>query len=280
MPVKRRASNTTVSSVIDPADGLPAMRVGEWALRKHALIGKYAEAARLARKQFPHRCYVDLFCGPGRVYVERTMRFEDGSALTAWRASAGHEGAFTDLLIGDIDGDFVRACEQRLGTYGAPVRSFIGPAEETIEQALRLMPPNGLHLALLDPFNLANLKFDLIRRLSTCAHVDIVVHFSANDLKRNLELDFRRSSPRFDAVAPGWRNAITPSELAKWNAPYAFIDYWRSLIGQLGLTIADEAPDFVNSRNGLLYWLFLLYRHPLAGKLWDSFRNTPTRDLF
>lgn len=265
---------------IDPADGLPAMCVGEWSLRKHELIGKYAQAARLARKKFRHRCYLDLFCGPGRVYVKNTGRFEDGSALTAWRSSAGLDGAFSELLVGDIDAVAVSACRQRLEACGAPVRSFLGAAETTIEEALKSMPASGLHLALLDPFNLAHLKFDLIRRLSEFERVDIIVHFSAADLKRNLELDYSREDPRFDAVAPGWRSAVSPRELAKRNAPFAFIDYWRELVRSLGLTIADEAPDFVNSRNGLLYWLFLLYRHPLAGKIWDSFRNSPTRDLF
>lgn len=266
--------------MLDPTDGLPAMCVGEWSLRKHELIGKYAQAAHLARKKFRHRCYLDLFCGPGRVYIKNTKRFEDGSALTAWRRSAGFDGAFTELLIGDIDAVAVDACRQRLEACRAPVRSFHGPAENTIDEALKLMPASGLHLALLDPFNLANLKFDLIRRLSAFQRVDIIVHFSAADLKRNLELDFERIDSRFDAVAPGWRSAISPRELAKRNAPMAFIDYWRSLVDDLGLTIADEAPDFVNSRNGLLYWLFLLYRHPLAGKIWDSFRNSPTPDLF
>lgn len=265
----------------DPLDGLPVMSVGEWATRKHDLIGRYAEAARRARAKFPSRCYVDLFCGPGKIFVQKTGLYENGSALTAWQRTASREGSFTNIIVGDIDQASVDACAQRLRSLDANVLPLVGPAEHTVDLALAKMPLDGLHLALLDPFNLANLSFDVIRKLSERKHVDIIVHFSAFDLKRNLELDYKKERSLFDFVAPGWRSEVSLEELSKRQAHYAFIDYWKSLISnQLQMKVAHEAPDFTNSNNGLLYWLFLLYRNPLADKIWASFRTSETRSLF
>lgn len=69
--------------VDDPTDNMRAMVVGDWAAEKRTLVEQYIDASRAARRRYTHRAYVDLFCGPGRVWLRDARRFEDGCALSA-----------------------------------------------------------------------------------------------------------------------------------------------------------------------------------------------------
>jgi three-Cys-motif partner protein len=152
---------------IDPVDGLPVLPVGTWALDKHALLRKYVELTWGPRKNWAHRGYLDLYCGPGRVQVRGSAEIRDGGALQAWRASTERDGTFTEVCIGDLDTCALNACGTRLRKYGAPISCFEGTASETVDSMLQTLPRNGLNLAYLDPFNLEHLPFRILERLST-----------------------------------------------------------------------------------------------------------------
>jgi hypothetical protein len=47
--------------------------------------------------------------------------------------------------------------------------------------------PRGLHLAFLDPFNLAQLPFSIIEKMLKVQRMDMIIHVSLQDLQRNLE---------------------------------------------------------------------------------------------
>ena len=55
----------------DPDDELPALGIGEWAKEKHRILTHYIEASTPARKNaYPQSAYIDMYCGPGRVFVK------------------------------------------------------------------------------------------------------------------------------------------------------------------------------------------------------------------
>jgi hypothetical protein len=45
----------------------------------------------------------------------------------------------------------------------------------------------GLHLAFIDPFNLAQLPFSIIERMLRVQRMDMIIHVSLQDLQRNLD---------------------------------------------------------------------------------------------
>jgi len=96
--------------VEDPADKMRAMVVGDWATEKAGLVEQYIDASRAARRQYIHRAYIDLFCGPGRVWMRDAKRFEDGCALGAWKKSQEKNVPFSRVYIADIDQHNVQCC--------------------------------------------------------------------------------------------------------------------------------------------------------------------------
>ncbi|OFA00167.1 three-Cys-motif partner protein TcmP [Duganella sp. HH101] len=271
---------------IDPFPALAIERgrtgegVGIWVPEmKHTFLAKYIEGTRQARKKFPQRVFLDLFCGPGRIQVKGESITRYGGALVAWQHSQLGGAAFTECFIGDIDHDRARACGDRLRAVSAPVRVFNGPADATVHSAVKVVPQNALCLAYLDPYNLQYLSFNIIEKLATLKHIDIAVHFSTMDLRRNIFMEFNEDRKRFDMTAPGWRNHIDPAAFVRGDADEAFFDYWCSLITNLGFTISKRMPLVRGDRNRPLYHLVFFSRHPLPNRIWGDVAQGPNREL-
>lgn len=265
---------------IDPADNLPALLVGEWASEKHRLLREYVDASWGARAKYQDRCYTDLLCGPGRVAIRESGIYEDGSPLVAWKESAYHDTAkFTKIVLGDADSSFTRICETRLKSFNAPVVAQTGLAVDNASWACSQMTSGGLHLVFLDPFNLASIPFEVFRAFFSLRRVDFIVHFSANDLQRNLDSFLAKDSSTMDLFAPGWRNHV--DFRARDHMRGSAFWYWVSLFEKEGFKIAAEKPLIRGGTNQPLYWLVNLSRNALAGKLWDSVADkNPQHKLF
>ncbi|WP_080700873.1 three-Cys-motif partner protein TcmP [Bordetella hinzii] len=262
---------------VDADDGLPVMAVGAWAFEKHALIRRYVGASRETRRKWPKRVLVDLFCGPGRV-VDRTRPREvrDGGVVVAFSQSVQDGAPFSKVIIGDTDPIALDACKHRLEALGASVMTTCAPAVESAPWALQHLPGNGLHLALLDPFNIGHLPFSVIQALAKRAHLDMIIHYSLMDVARNIEMNFVRNAPTFDAFAPGWKAAINVRNLTKADARRKFGEHWQSLIRDCGYDIAELRPTMsLPGTKNHLYQMLLLHRHPLAEHLWNEIAKPP-----
>ncbi len=258
-------------SPVDPADGLAVAEVGEWSVElKHRLLREYVEATWGARAKYPHHGYVDLFSGPGRVRIKTTGEVMDGSPLVAWRTSAESKAPYTSMTIADVDRPSVEACEMRLKSAGCSPRTLVGKAQKTARDACEGLDKFGLHLVFLDPFNLEALPFNVFEAFfeRDLRHVDFIVHFSANDLQRNLDSFLAEEASVMDAFAPGWRNHVTMRARDQMRGTAFW--YWVSLFEKHGFKIAKEAPLIRGGTNQPLYWLVLLSRHRLAANIWNS----------
>ncbi|WGS45223.1 three-Cys-motif partner protein TcmP [Burkholderia sp. JSH-S8] len=255
---------------IDPADGLPVMKVGAWSEEKHLALSRYIDAARKARAKWGYTSFIDLFSGPGRVMNRESKCISDAGVLSAWRMSKQGGAPFNEIFIGDANADSAHACEKRLRTAGASVRAYVGKASETVDEVLAALPW-GLHFAFLDPFSIEHLDFEIIRKLSARPSIDILIHFSVMDVQRNIGGDFNLSSSRLDAAAPGWRNNLRLDAIPKHEQVGAYLEYWETLVTDLTkMQVAESKPLFVNMNKGPLYRLIHLSRHPLATKLWNT----------
>jgi three-Cys-motif partner protein len=271
----------TDEPVFDPADGLPVMKVGGWSEEKHVALSRYIDSARKARVKWPYASFIDLFSGPGRVINRESKVISDGGVLSAWRMSQQGGAPFNEVFIGDVDAESVLACEKRLVAAGASVHAHVGTASITVDEVLAALP-KGLHFAFLDPFSIEHLDFEIIRKLSSRPNIDILIHFSVMDVQRNIGGDFKLSSSRLDAAAPGWRENLSLDAVPKHEQVGVYLQYWESLVSNLAnMQVAQSKPLFVNMNRGPLYRLIHLSRHPLAQKLWNTaaMPNSPQQSL-
>lgn len=262
-------------------DGLPASEVGAWSVDKHERLRRYVDASRAARRKYASRTYIDLYSGPGRSRIRDGGQFIDGSPLVAFEAGAMHGDQFTEFLLADANPAYLDAAEKRLSARGAKVRVFPGEAHAVVDEVIGVLNPYGLHLALLDPFNLGDLPFSVIERLARVKRMDLLVHVSAMDLKRDLHNYLRADGPKhLDLFAPGWREQVDTKERPDL-VRQAIFEHWKSLIKGLGATPNECVEVVENSKNAELYWLVFIARHELAHKLWADIANvTPQGRLF
>lgn len=267
-------------SLVD-TDGLPMGEAGAWTLDKHERLRKYVDSAHGARRKFSRRTYIDLYCGAGRTRIRETGEVVDGSPLVAWEAGGRHGDQFTEFLLGDADADLLEAARARLTKLGANVRVFPGQAHETVDEVIQALDPGGLHLALLDPYNLGDLPFVVIEKLARVQRMDLLIHVSAMDLKRDLHNYLKTDGPKhLDSFSPGWRERVDAKQRAELIRS-AIFEHWKSLIQGLGTSPNDKVEVVENSKSSDLYWLVFVARDKLAHKLWSAIANvTPQGRLF
>lgn len=257
--------------------------VGRWVPEmKHRLLADFIEATWGARKKWPHRVYIDLFCASGRVQVTGEAGTRPGGAVVAWRQSARKpEAAFTQMLLGDLDPTRLEACVTRLKALGAPAIGEAGPALETVHRAVASVPSKGaLVLAYLDPYSLGLLDFSIIRALAALPHIDFAVHFSTYDLHRNVDMELSPDRDRFERVAPGWREQADVAVRSKRGLREAFFEHWRAQVRALGFQFSEVMPLVRGDQNAPMYRLVFFSRNALPNDIWADVAQGPTRDLF
>ena len=268
----------------DPFPDLPIERgpknkgVGPWVPQdKHRLLCDYLHTSRHAWKKWPQRIFIDPFCGPGRVQVEGESFTRDGGAVMAWRALA-EVAPFTQMLVGDLDPVRTNACGRRLAAHGAPVRTFAGPADDTIKEMIPHVPRNALCMAYVDPYNLELLSFSIVEALAALK-VDLAINFCTMDLQRNAEFEFDPARARFDAAAPGWRDDPEVLGSNKQNVKLAFFRYWCRLVQGLGFEHAREMPLVHNNNGHPIYRIVFFARHDLPNRIWSDVARGPNQSL-
>lgn len=243
--------------------------VGDWVPKiKHTLLAKYISSAYGAMNRWPHRVFIDPFCGPGRIQVKGEAFTRDGGSVVAWRQAMKSGTSYTQMMVGDLDPERVSAAHLRLRALDAPAAGFEGPAEETVQQIVEQVPRGALCLAYLDPYNLSLLNFEMIRTLASLPNVDFAVHFSTMDLSRNVGLESDPERFRFDQVAPGWKQAL--AGVSPTNRRVAFLNYWMGLVRGLDFKFSREMPLVSNNSGHEIYRLVFFARHDLPIRLWGD----------
>ena len=263
---------------LDPDDGLIVGEVGRWATEKHDRLRKYIQASRGARAKFlppvgrGGASYIELYSDSGRSLITGTSQIIDGSAVVAYKAARESGHPFSELHLSDLESQNSSALAQRIKALGGAATSYVGDANTVVDQVMNAINPYGLHLAFLDPFNLAQLPFSIIERMLQVQRMDMIIHVSLQDLQRNLDEYSRAGDPTLDNFAPGWRNAIdTRQSMVALRA--ALIEYWLAAIRALGTHPATGIPLIVGQKNQRLYWLVFLSSNPLGQKLWNDVQN-------
>jgi three-Cys-motif partner protein len=250
-------------------DGLLVEKVGSWAVEKLKLVTDYVYASGGARKGFlgTGAAYIDPFCGSGRSLIRGTTTFIDGSPIAAFKRALQSPGRFTSINVSDGDEELLAVTTERLRILDAPVRPVPGPASDALPKIIQSLNRNGLHLAFLDPYNLAALSFDLFEQLAKLKNIDVIAHVSVSDLQRNAGRYADKDYDQFDKFAPDWRSKVS-TEMNKEAFRAAILKYWSDQVTALGLPQAKHWELIRGDQGQRLYWLILLARHELAHGLW------------
>jgi len=264
--------------ILDPADGLIVDEVGKWAREKHARVKAYIEIASATRAKYVPppswrggACYIELFSGPGRSSIRNTKQIIDGSPLVAFKAAQASV-PFTEMHLNDFDSTKSAAVGARIRALGGAPICYNDPADVAVDKIVAAVNPSGLHFAFLDPYNLENMSFEIIRKLSKLK-VDMLIHVSVHDLQRNLNLkSYSKAGGVFDSFAPGWRGHVDANQ-AMNSFRAALMKYWMSEIQKLGTMPAKGVELVVGSKGQRLYWLVFVSGHKLAQKLWNAIRD-------
>jgi three-Cys-motif partner protein len=264
-------------------DGLIIEKVGSWAVEKLKLVTDYVYASGGARKRFlgTGAAYIDPFCGSGRSLIRGTGTFIDGSPVAAFKRALQSPGRFSSINISDGDEELLAAATKRLSALNAPVRPVPGPASEALPKIIQSLNRNGLHLAFLDPYNLAALSLDLFKQLAKLNNIDVIAHVSVSDLQRNAARYADKDYDQFDKFAPDWRAKVSTG-MNKEAFRAAILKYWSDQVTALGLPQAKHWELIRGDQGQRLYWLILLARHKLAHGLWakvSSAAKSPTFDF-
>jgi three-Cys-motif partner protein len=212
-----------------------------------------------------------LYSGAGRSVIKDTNQIIDGSAVVAFNAGRASGHPFSEMHLSDLEAQNSAALAQRIKTLGGSATSYVGAASVVVDQVMNAINPYGLHLAFLDPFNLAQLPFSIIERMLRVKRMDMVIHFSLQDLQRNLD-KHSRVGGALDIFAPGWRDAVDVNQ-ATAALRASFVEYWLQSIRALGTHPATGKPLIVGKKNQRLYWLVFLSSNPLGEKIWNDVQN-------
>jgi three-Cys-motif partner protein len=260
-----------LAPILDPVDNMEVMAVREWALEKHEFLTKYIDTCRNVRKRFSQCEFVDLYCGPGRVSVVAENEIRDGGVLSAWQIATAGENPFSLVNISDANPAFVETCKKRLIARGAKVFARVGDAETVASRVAGTLNQYGFHVVYLDPYNTSALPFEVFKPFLHLKHVDFIVHFSNNDVQRNLERAIIEKDSALHRFAPGWEKAVQTG--SKANMRRDFMLYWLSLFKQHGFNYAHSMPLMQNTTNAPLYSLVLISRSDLAIRMWNDVAN-------
>jgi three-Cys-motif partner protein len=264
-------------------DGHPVQCVGSWAMEKHDYLQRYIEATCAARAKFlvstagrpaGGAAYIDLFAGPGMARVRTSGEIIDGSPIVAAKHSVS---PFSRLIFVDREAENANALEARLGALGRQATVICGDSNDKIAEVLDNVPPHGLNIALIDPYDLKTLSFETLRRLAAVKRMDLLIHFPTMDIKRN----FATSSAyiaRFLGTDK-WKDAVKEARQV-----VNLIDILRAQLATFGYQQEKVRSLAVkNEHGGLLYHLVFATKDRLGNKIWESIARTDAkrqRELF
>ena len=263
-------------------DGLISEEIGGWGEEKYRLLSLYSQMFAASMKdKWQCRVYIDLFAGSGRSRIKGTNKIVAGSPIVALNV----EPRFDKYIFCEKSPDKLSALKARVSRdYSAADVSFQpGDANESVEDILAKIPQHTkgfkvLSFCFVDPYNLKDLAFATIDRLSS-RFIDFLVLIATDmDAARNVsvyELPDNRVVERFLGL-PDWRNAWFAAKerresfslylMQRFSNQMEARDYIRAPIEETKLVRSTE-------KNLPLYRLAFFSRHRLAKNFWEQARK-------
>lgn len=257
-------------------DGLVTPDVGFWGEKKYRLVQNYAEMFASSMKgKWDHLVYVDLFAGAGRSFLRDSKEIVPASPLLA--LSITHP--FTKYIFCELNADKLEALQERVARDfgGHNVRFLHGDANRLVDNILAEMPhPHRgckvLGFCFADPYNLENLSFETIRRLSKRFFDFLILIPTGMDAQRNISVYERKPDSKLDIFlgTSEWRVAWREAQLRGEGVNLFLTRYYGEQMTTLDYcpTAPLETVAIRNEKNSIMYRFGFFSRNNLAKKFW------------
>lgn len=267
-------------------DGLALAEVGAWAEDKHRLVALYAQMfARAMKGKWQTLTYLDLFAGPGRCRMRDSGVIQLTSPTLVLSSSADFDRyVFCEQDPGAADALARRA---RRDFPGRPVEVRVGDANSLAAGIAAAIPErSSLSFCFLDPYRMANLRFQTVESLASRRMDFLVLIPSGMDSNRNVRTYAKAGHTLVEAFcgAADWRNRWD-DDLKRGHTFETFIveEFGRSMtrLGYRSGGLERAHPIRSDDKNQLLYRLAFYSKSELGDKFWREAQkySTPQRSL-
>ncbi len=171
-----------------PDDGLSTPVIGAWGEEKYRHVELYAALfVKSMHAKWNALVYLDLFAGSGRSRIRGTNRIVNSSLLVLGLSVSFDKYIFCEGVHDNVE-TLKKRCDRDF-----PMRYVTvvpGDANASVDKIIAVMPAIGrnqkvLGFCFLDPFQMQNLRFSTIRRLSERFMDFLVLIPSSMDANRN-----------------------------------------------------------------------------------------------
>jgi three-Cys-motif partner protein len=241
------------------------------AISRHSIDKAFCvrEYARLVgttmRGKFPALWWIELFCGPGRLYVRDDHEFIDGSPLEA----LGIPFPFGGYVFADLSNACAESLRKRVGDR-ADVHIRRGDANdpELLVEIAGLIPNNALVVLYGDQAGLdlewRTIEF-FIRRFR---HLDLLLTVPVEQAVRAIAAGHKLDDDRYFRKARAMFGMPPETELP--GHATLLRDYYHRRLADAGFGQIRSHTVQLTGRNRDLYDLILASRHPLASKFFSE----------
>ncbi|MFL5866684.1 MAG: three-Cys-motif partner protein TcmP [Thermoleophilaceae bacterium] len=253
---------TTPDGLVPDEEGLFARKIHGHSIEKASKVHRFADIVSVAVGGKLPVYWVELFAGPGRLYVVEDKKFLLGSPMAALGVRAPFQGYF----FSDLSADCGRCLRVRTqGMEGVHVHCGDANSTETLDAVFRAVPRNALVIAYLDPQGL-DLHLDTVRALAWhYRRLDLLINLPVNGLIRYLAAgNEEKARPVLGHPDPqrlmdhGINNATR--ELRGW---------YHGQLASLGYTHRTADTIRLADKKAALYDLIVAGRHKLTVELFE-----------
>jgi three-Cys-motif partner protein len=206
--------------------------------------------------------WVELFAGPGRLYVEPLDELVDGSPLEALAVRHPFHG----YLFADLDAECVAALKTRVSQTGhrnAHVRQADANGEPIRRVAFELIRPDALVELYLDPEGL-ELNFATIKLLAErLPRLDLIVNFPVRGVVRYVSAGHVRLAQSLLGITD---TSVLAGENGQWSNVRAAMN---ELLDELGFSHRTRRQVRLEHNRAGLYDLVVASRDPTAVRLFE-----------
>lgn len=243
-----------------------ARAISRHSIDKAFCVREYARlVATTMRSKFPALWWVELFCGPGRLYVREDDQFIDGSPLEA----LGIRFPFTGYIFSDLANACVESLRRRVGDRpDVQIRRGNANDPELLVEIASLIPRNALVVLYCDQAGL-DLEWNTIEFFSSrFRQLDLLLNVPVEQAVRAIAAGDKLDDERYFRKARAMFGVSVDAQLPRRATLLRDVFHRRLAHAGFG-QICSHTIQLVG-RNRDLYDLILASRHPLAPKFFSE----------
>lgn len=227
---------------------------------------RYAEIVGVSMRRKWQLWWIELFAGPGRLYVRDDGSFLLGSPVEAVSIPQPFHG----YVFADLSAPCVESLRRRVSGTNVHVLEGDANGADLLDRVATIVPKKALVVLYADQEGL-DLRWETLKFfIDRYPHLDLLLNLPVTGVVRAL-------AAGYDKKAASMLDHPDPSSLIETDgskgAPVR--DWYHRKLAAEGFDQVYSHPVKIHSRNRELYDLLLASRHPLARKFFAAAVGEP-----